>query len=149
MQLAKTTNKTLAMRKSQDTEADFVPHLRLEEVVQLAKEAEGTARAGKGQRDSLLIQTLFDGCFRVAEGISLTPESLVQTEHGWIATERSKGGFNSWCPGCHVIHGVGGIEGVLGPSGYEHSVDDRAAHSLELPAAGTGGRPYTDVVGAA
>ena len=91
MQLAKTANKSLAMRKSQDTEADFVPHLRLEEVVQLAKEAEGTARAGKGQRDSLLIQTLFDGCFRVAEGISLTPESLVQTEHGWIARIRGKG----------------------------------------------------------
>ena len=91
MQFVKSANNTLAMRKSQETEADFVPHLRIDEIQQLAKEAEQRARAGKGERDSLLIQTLFDGCFRVSEALRLTPESLVQTPHGWVTRIKGKG----------------------------------------------------------
>jgi integrase len=68
-----------------------VPHLRIEEVQELARQAEATARAGKGERDSLLIQTLFDGCFRVSEALRLTPESLVQTPYGWVARIIGKG----------------------------------------------------------
>jgi hypothetical protein len=79
MYLSKRPNNTLAIRKAHETEADFVPHLRIEEVQELARQAEATARAGKGERDSLLSQTLFDGCFRVSEALRLTPESLVQT----------------------------------------------------------------------
>jgi site-specific recombinase XerD len=68
-----------------------VPHLRIEEVQELSRQAEKTARAGKGERDSLLIQTLFDGCFRVSEALRLTPESLVQTPYGWVARIIGKG----------------------------------------------------------
>jgi len=91
MQLAKSPDNLPAIRKSQDTAADFVPHLRIEEVQQLAKEAEGAARAGKGERDSLLIQTIFDGCFRVSEALRLTPETLVQTPDGWVTRITGKG----------------------------------------------------------
>jgi integrase len=91
MYLSKRPNNTLAIRKAHETEADFVPHLRIEEVQELSLQAEKTARAGKGERDSLLIQTLFDGCFRVSEALRLTPESLVQTHHGWVARIRGKG----------------------------------------------------------
>jgi integrase len=83
------SGQTLAIRKASETEADFVPHLRIEEVQELSRQAEATARAGKGERDSLL--TLFDGCFRVSEALRLTPESLVQTPYGWIARIRGKG----------------------------------------------------------
>jgi site-specific recombinase XerD len=78
MYLSKRPINTLAIRKSHETEADFVPHLRIEEVQELARQAEATARVGKGERDSRLIQTLFDGCFRVSEVLKLSPESLVQ-----------------------------------------------------------------------
>jgi integrase len=86
-----TSGQTLAIRKAHETEADFVPHLRIEEVQELARQAEATARKGKGERDSLLIQTLFDGCFRVSEALRLTPESLVQTPYGWVARIIGKG----------------------------------------------------------
>lgn len=85
-------DQTLAIRQARTTESDFVPHLRIEEVQQLASEAEAAARNGKGERDALLIQTIFDGCFRVSEAVSLTPRSLVQTPHGWVARIKGKGG---------------------------------------------------------
>jgi site-specific recombinase XerD len=91
MYLSKRPNQTLAIRKSSETEADFVPHLRIEEVQALAQHAQATARAGKGERDSLLIQTLFDGCFRVSEAIGLCPSSLVETPDGWVARIKGKG----------------------------------------------------------
>jgi integrase len=92
MYLSNRPTNTLAIRKAHETEAAFVPHLRIEEVQLLAKHAHQSARPGKGERDSLLIQTLFDGCFRVSEALRLTPESLVQTPYGWVARIIGKGG---------------------------------------------------------
>jgi integrase len=83
--------KSLAIRQAQSGESDFVPHLRIDEVQQLAREAEAHARRGKDERDSLLIQTIFDGCFRVSESVSLTPQSLTQTPYGWVARIKGKG----------------------------------------------------------
>lgn len=97
MTLAKRSNdiptgrRTLAITKAQQGQADFVPHLRIDEVQQLAREAEATARSGKGPRDALVIQTIFDGCFRVSEVIGLQPDSLVQTRDGWVAKIVGKG----------------------------------------------------------
>jgi integrase len=91
MQLAQRPNNLLNIRKSQQSEADFVPHLRIDEVQQLAREAEVNARRGKGERDALLIQTIFDGCFRVSEAVSLTPQSLTHTPYGWVARIKGKG----------------------------------------------------------
>ncbi len=65
MTLAHRPNNSLAIRQTRAGEADFVPHLRIDEVQQLVREAEAMARAGKGARNGLLIQTIFDGCFRV------------------------------------------------------------------------------------
>ena len=59
-------DQNLAIRQARTTESDFVPHLRIEEVQQLAREAEANARNGKAERDALLIQTIFDGCFEAA-----------------------------------------------------------------------------------
>ena len=38
-----------------------------------------------------MIQTIFDGCFRVSEVIGLQPDSLVQTQDGWVARIVGKG----------------------------------------------------------
>jgi site-specific recombinase XerD len=85
------SDQRLAIRQARSGESDFVPHLRIDEVQQLAGEAEAGARRGKGERDSLLIQTIFDGCFRVSEAVSLTPLSLTQTPYGWVARIKGKG----------------------------------------------------------
>jgi integrase len=84
-------DQNLAIRQARSGESDFVPHLRIDEVQQLAREAEAGARRGKGERHSLLIQTIFDGCFRVSEAVSLTPQSLTQTPYGWVARIKGKG----------------------------------------------------------
>jgi integrase len=84
-------DQSLAIRQARSGESDFVPHLRIDEVQQLAREAEAHARHGRGERDSLLIQTIFDGCFRVSEAVSLTPQSLTQTPYGWVARIKGKG----------------------------------------------------------
>ena len=91
MTLANRTNASIAIRQTRAGEADFVPHLRTDEVQQLVREAESMAHAAKGECNGLLIQTIFDGCFRVAEAVSLRPSSLLQTTPGWIARIVGKG----------------------------------------------------------
>ena len=75
----------LALRRSRAGEADFVPHLTINEVQTLSHFARLAARSRKGERDALLIMTIFDGCFRVSEALSLTPNSLIQASGGWAA----------------------------------------------------------------
>jgi len=38
------------------------------------------ARSGVEKRHSFLVQSLFDGCFRISEAIDLIPNSLIQTQ---------------------------------------------------------------------
>ena len=71
---------------------DWVPHISLEDVRQLAQAAETAAQNGKGDRDSLIIQTIFDGAFRVSEALQITPMSLHQSEGGWATWIIGKGG---------------------------------------------------------
>ncbi len=47
---------------------DYVPHLSFPQVHMLADAAKEEARKGKGERDELLIQSLFDGMFRLCIG---------------------------------------------------------------------------------
>lgn len=84
-------SNSLAIRQSRNGETDFVPHLTIDEVQNLAHFARLAARTGKGERDSLLITTIFDGCFRVSEALGLTPNSLIQSSDGWVARITGKG----------------------------------------------------------
>ena len=76
------TRQSTAIQQAQAGTAAWIPHLSIEEVQDLAMAAHNTARNGKGERDALIIQTIFDGCFRVTEALSLTPNSL---RDGWSA----------------------------------------------------------------
>ncbi len=68
-----------------------------------AEAAKEEARKGKGDRDKLLIQTLFDGMFRVSEGLSLYPKNLcarrpgLVSSHHWQGQEGERG-----CPLPHL-----------------------------------------------
>jgi len=73
MAKAPTTSKGQALSKANQ----IVPYLTLEEVSKLAE----AARNGrKGERDQLLILTLFQTGLRVSEAISLAPRHIGQYE---------------------------------------------------------------------
>ena len=58
-----------AIQRASEGEAYYVPHLGFEEIKTLARVAREQACKNQGERDELLIQTMFDGCFRVSEAV--------------------------------------------------------------------------------
>ena len=73
-----------AVREAESGSAAFVPHLDLEAVQRLMAAA-SLASPGSGERDSLLIATMFDGCLRVSEVLALRPTDLKSSPSGWSA----------------------------------------------------------------
>ncbi len=84
--------RNTAIQRAQVGEAVSVPHLSITEVQELAEAAGAAARKGHADRDTLLIQTIFDGCFRVSEALQLTAQALRHTPAGWAAQIIGKGG---------------------------------------------------------
>ncbi len=84
--------RNTAIQRAQAGEAASVPHLSIAEVQELAEAAGAAARKGHADRDTLLIQTIFDGCFRVSEALQLTAAALRHTQAGWSAQITGKGG---------------------------------------------------------
>jgi integrase len=60
-----------------------VPHWGMAEVVALVDAARRRGRGQKGERDALLIQTIFDGALRVSEALGLHPADVIRTEGGY------------------------------------------------------------------
>ena len=75
--------RNTAIQQAQAGIAAWIPHLSIVEVQDLAAGAQNAARNGNGERDALIVQTIFDSCFRVTEAISLTPNSLREIQDGW------------------------------------------------------------------
>ncbi|MFC1945468.1 tyrosine-type recombinase/integrase [Chloroflexota bacterium] len=82
------SSQQLAIRRSEAGSADYVAHLNLDQVKQLANAA-GHSR--HGERDILLIQTMFDGCFRCSETIGIRPNAITQDNTGWTVKVMGKG----------------------------------------------------------
>jgi len=83
------SSQQLAIRRSEAVAADYVVHLNLDQVRQLA-EAAGESR--HGDRDKLLIELLFDGCLRCFEAIATRPYDMTQDSMGWTVRVKGKGG---------------------------------------------------------
>ncbi len=83
------SSKVLAIRQGKNYQADYVPHLGLDDVRRMADLAAQHRR--NGERDSLLLLTLFDGCFRVSEAISMRPEDIKNVNGGWMVSILGKG----------------------------------------------------------
>ncbi len=90
--LIKSSNQLAKVRESQDLSADYVPHLDFPQLLRLVH---AVRKNRNGERDCLIIQTLFDGCFRVSEVISIRPQDLVLKEGGWQVNILGKGGKRS------------------------------------------------------
>ena len=78
-----------ALRQAQDGAAESVPHLDAQAVRFLIEEARNAPQTG--ERNALLIATLYDGALRVSEALRLRPLDLVRSESGWAAQITGKG----------------------------------------------------------
>jgi integrase len=83
------TTKSPAIIRAKAAAGSYVPHLRLEEVLGIAKAA-GSVREN-GERNRLLVLTLFDACLRVSEALALKVSDLKQSTDGWYVQVFGKG----------------------------------------------------------
>ncbi|MBV6341480.1 tyrosine-type recombinase/integrase [Candidatus Magnetobacterium casense] len=83
------TTKSPAVIKARAAAGSYVPHLRLEEVLAIAQVA-GAVREN-GERNRLLVLTIFDGCLRVSEALALKVGDLKQSGEGWYVQVFGKG----------------------------------------------------------
>ncbi len=60
-----------------------VPHWGINEVLALVEAARQRGRGRKGERDALLIQTIFDGALRVSEALGIRPLDFSRTDGGF------------------------------------------------------------------
>jgi integrase len=85
---------TNVARRSASYEAGKpVAHWAVPEVQALVKAARERGRGAKGERDALLIQTLFDGALRVSEALGLRPIDIVRTDGGYRLQVEGKTGY--------------------------------------------------------
>ncbi len=86
-------NKTAnlpAIQRAEAGSADYVTHLSTSQVKLLAVVAGQNKR--HGERNGLLIQTIFDGALRVSEALGIRPVDLLHTPDGWLVAIMGKGG---------------------------------------------------------
>jgi len=69
-----------------------VPHWGVPQVRELAVGARRHGRGAKGDRDALLIATLFDAALRVSEALGLRPRDIIRTEGGYRLQVNGKTG---------------------------------------------------------
>ena len=77
-----------AIVRASSQNARVIPHLGMEEVRTIADAAD---RGVNGERDRLLIQTLFDACLRVSEGLGIKLADIRIDAHGWSVAVMGKG----------------------------------------------------------
>lgn len=83
------TAKVSAIVRARAAAGGYVPHLGLAEVRAMAEAVSKASR--NGQRDRLLILTLFDGCLRVSEALALRPRDIKRDDEGWRLEVFGKG----------------------------------------------------------
>ena len=86
--LNKSANRQAIIR-SKTYSAGYVPHLDLAAVSTIADIAGEHPRLG--ERNKLLIQTLFDGCLRITEALRTRPRDIKQSGAGWYIEVFGKG----------------------------------------------------------
>lgn len=83
------TAEVSAITRARAAAGAYVPHLGVPEVRAMAQEVFRASR--NGERDRLLILTLFDGCLRVSEALALRPKDIKQDDAGWHLEVFGKG----------------------------------------------------------
>ena len=83
------TSQVSAIQRAEAGATDYVCHLSPAQVRLIAAVAGQNKR--HGERNALLIKTLFDGALRVSEGLGIRPCDLQQTPDGWVINIMGKG----------------------------------------------------------
>lgn len=81
------SDRRLAIQRGKEYQADYVPHITFADVLRLVDACK--------ERDGLLISTIYDGCLRVSEALSVRPMDIVQTPDGWQIRVLGKGNKRS------------------------------------------------------
>jgi len=83
------TSQVSAIQRAEAGAADYVPHVTAGQVKLMATVAGQNKR--HGERNALLIKSLFDGCLRVSEALGVRPVDLQRTPDGWTLRVSGKG----------------------------------------------------------
>jgi integrase/recombinase XerD len=65
-----------AIMKGEAGQTDYVAHLSRADILRMIETAKTITPGRRGQRNSLLIRTLFDSCLRISECLSLRPTDI-------------------------------------------------------------------------
>ncbi len=90
--LAPAKETRLAKRRPSTGDGKPVPHWGIPEVIALVDAARTLGRGANGDRDALLISTIFDAALRVSEALGLRPRDITRTEGGYRLNVNGKTG---------------------------------------------------------
>ena len=73
------SHQRAAIAKSRTmTGGGYVPHLSMDEIIQLVRAVKEISKPVYRERNALLVQMLFDGCLRCSEALSIRPLDIVE-----------------------------------------------------------------------
>ena len=89
------TSQMPAIMKGEAGQTDYIAHLTKSDIVLMIETAKSITKGRRGERNALLIRTLFDSCLRISECLSLRPCDIRQDGEGYLcpsSRERKKQG---------------------------------------------------------
>ena len=85
------TSQMPAIIKGEIGQTDYVAHLSKADILLMIETAKTLTPGRRGQRNALLIRTLFDSCLRISECLSLRPCDIRQDGEGYLIQVLGKG----------------------------------------------------------
>jgi len=138
-------------RNTRMSAGGYVPHLSIDEVLRLVQAVKDTSKAKYQTRNALLVKTLFDGCLRCSEALSIRPMDIVETPDDCRVRILGKGNkyrevaiSRSLVADLHSYAGVAGIS----KSGHFWPIKRRRVHQMIARAMEYAGIRKPDHVGA-
>lgn len=83
------SSQVTAIQRATAGSADYVPHLSIGDVKLMAIVSKRDKR--HGDRNSRLIEFLFDSCLRISEALAVRPCDLEEDDTGWVVSVMGKG----------------------------------------------------------
>jgi integrase len=85
------TSQMPAIIKGETGQTDYVAHLSKADILLMIETAKSMTPGRRGQRNALLIRTLFDSCLRISECLSLRPCDVKPSGEGYLVQILGKG----------------------------------------------------------
>jgi integrase len=77
--------------KNQGENSDVISYLKPSDIKLMVIVAKQNKRQKNGDRNAVLIETLYDGCLRISECLSLRPIDIQRTDSGYLLCVMGKG----------------------------------------------------------